>query len=92
MPRNRSDEEYLVHMRAAFGRCTCLPDDCDEEGDPGCALCQALDPEWACPAEDSFLRRWVEENVLRADEPCVCGSEFTCLASAHTDGSLDAQD
>jgi hypothetical protein len=48
-----SDEELLAHFVAAFGPCTCLADEgCDEEGDPGCALCQALDPEWLCPAEE----------------------------------------
>lgn len=32
--------------------CTCTPENaCDEEGDPGCAYCRGIDPEWPCPAE-----------------------------------------
>lgn len=53
---NKSDEELLTHFVAAFGPCTCSSEDgCDEEGDPGCALCQALDPEWCCPAEAAHI-------------------------------------
>lgn len=33
--------------------CVCKPGEgCDEEGDPGCAYCRALDCERPCPAED----------------------------------------
>jgi len=32
--------------------CICTPwGGCDEEGDPGCAYCQALDGELPCPAD-----------------------------------------
>jgi hypothetical protein len=47
-----SEEEVFAHMVAQFGACTCTPDGCDEEGEPGCSLCQALDPYWPCPAEE----------------------------------------
>jgi hypothetical protein len=33
--------------------CTCRPEGCDEEGDPGCAYCRSLDSEWPCPAEEA---------------------------------------
>lgn len=31
--------------------CTCTPDSCDAEGDPGCYVCQVIDGEEPCPAE-----------------------------------------
>ena len=38
-----------VELVRVYGRCTCPSDGCDAEGDPGCAYCQHIDPEWPCP-------------------------------------------
>lgn len=39
--------ESYHEIRAA---CSCDGEACDEEGDPGCALCRSLDGEEGCPA------------------------------------------
>ena len=55
------NKTYLVTpCEACAGRgyvgevgCTCVRGQgCDEEGDPGCALCQQMDGEMPCPADD----------------------------------------
>lgn len=40
------------HCRTLLEPCTCTPDGCDEDGDPGCHHCQQLDPEHGCPIAD----------------------------------------
>ena len=46
------DVNRVMGDRERRAACTCLPDSCDEEGEPGCRVCQLLDHAQPCPAEE----------------------------------------
>ena len=89
-PKWRSSDEVWVEMVAA---CTCRPGEgCDDEGDPGCAACQAADPYMPCPADrdepDPVAETWKEGDWFTIDERSEC--DWLTVGDRYQVTSVDA--
>jgi hypothetical protein len=67
--------------------CSCKPGEgCDAEGDPGCAYCRIIDPEWPCPADDEDAPDDAPPDAHPVLGPCDvrhCPNEATAIVRWH---------